>query len=392
MMPAVFGDVLVLPAIVGLRLYNFSGECLGSESTKRQAEFSFLNVMLFGDWRFLGLRGAGLRLFIVGVASLCFHFFVLYQFSAWPPSAELSSPAVIKAKVLTRAGASVVPNPSPTPRPIAFLSPSSSLKPIERVGAQVAKKVEAAQDEMLTQTATVGVQFNTADSLNVVSQAQGGLSEIAPLTTDGVPPLPIFAVIEFSRHGFLGRTIRSTHLWRSVGDHYSLSVEGGSNGGLTWFEATSSPFKSEGQLLGNELRPESFLGAESRRIRFDWAGGEARSDDSIAFALQSDTQDPLSLAYQVMRLIRRGVTSVVVLDGQEARAYDLMLLAEETVELPAGQFPAWRVRIGLQSNPQVFTELWLGKEIYGMPIRIRESLADGSFRELVAERISVDAP
>jgi len=171
-----------------------------------------------------------------------------------------------------------------------------------------------------------------------------------------------------------------------------LSVEGGSTGGLTWFEATSSPFKSEGQLVGNELRPESFLGNDSRSTRFDWAGGEARSDDSKAFVLQSDTQDPLSLAYQVMRLIRRGVTSVVVLDGQEARAYDLMLLAEETVELPAGQFSTWRVRIALQSNPQVFTELWLGKEIHGMPIRIRESLSDGSFRELVAERISVEAP
>ncbi|NTW35664.1 MAG: DUF3108 domain-containing protein, partial [Syntrophobacteraceae bacterium] len=142
----------------------------------------------------------------------------------------------------------------------------------------------------------------------------------------------------------------------------------------------------------DEIRPEVWFGAEGVSTRFDWAADEARSGNGKVFVLQSDTQDPLSLAYQAMRLIRRGVTSVVVLDGQEARAYDLMLLAEETVELPAGQFPAWRVRIGLQSNPQVFTELWLGKETYGMPIRIRESLGDGSFRELVAERISVEAP
>jgi hypothetical protein len=332
-------------------------------------------------------------LLLTGVAaSLCFHFFALYQFLAWTPSAELASPTAIKATVVTRTGVSVVHNLYQSPKPVASLSPSSLSRRVGKIRAEAVKKAEATQDEIPVQQAFFSMQPKTTDSLNVVSQAQGALSEIAPPTTDAVPQLPSSAVIEFSRRGFLGRTIRSTHLWRRIDDHYTLSVEGGSTGGLTWFEATSSPFESEGQFVGNELRPESFLGAESRRIRFDWAGGEARSDDSKAFALQSDTQDPLSLAYQVMRLIRRGVTSVVVLDGQEARAYDLMLLAEETIELPAGQFPAWRVRIGLQSNPQVFTELWLGKEIYGMPIRIRESLADGSFRELVAERISVDGP
>lgn len=284
-----------------------------------------------------------------------------------------------------------MPSLSRAPKPVASRSPSSAQRRVERISGQVAKKAEAAQGGMPVQSAPADVQSDTTGSLNVVSQAQGALSEIAPPTTDAVPPLPASAVIEFSRRGSLGSAIRLTHNWKRVDDRYTLSVEGGSAGGLTWFEATSSPLKSEGQLLDEELRAESFLG-ESRSIRFDWATGEARSGDARVFVLQSDTQDPLSLAYQVMRLIRRGVTSVVVLDGQEARAYDLMLLAEETVELPAGQFPAWRVRIGLQSNPQVFTELWLGKETYGMPIRIRESLGDGSLRELVAERISVDAP
>jgi hypothetical protein len=161
---------------------------------------------------------------------------------------------------------------------------------------------------------------------------------------------------------------------------------------MKWFEAPSLPLRSEGQFLGGELRPESFLDEEGGNTCFDWAAGEARSGDSKVFVLQSDAKDPLSLAYQVMRLIRRGVTSVLVLDGQEARAYDLMLLAEETIELPAGQFPTWRVRVALQSNPQVFTDLWLGKEAYGMPLKIRESLGDGNSRELVAERISVDTP
>lgn len=321
--------------------------------------------------------------------SFCVHWFVFEMLSPQPRRIALTTPLEVSVGL----GRDVA-SPSadffakPTVAPSSLLSP----RHIKSVGAQPIKMMGSSRELAPFFPVQSDLRPSTTESLNAVSQARGGPSEIAPPTTDAVPPLPIGAVIEFSRHGFLGQTIRSTHLWRRVGDHYTLSVEGGSTGGLTWFEATSSPFKSEGKLLSNELRSESFLGAEGRRIRFDWVGGEARSDDSKAFVLQSDTQDPLSLAYQVMRLIRRGVTSVVVLDGQEARAYDLMLLAEETVELPAGQFPAWRVRIGLQSNPQVFTELWLGKETYGMPIRIRESLADGSFRELVAERISVDGP
>lgn len=317
---------------------------------------------------------------------MCFHLCVLFQLWTWTPTVELKGVSVIKAAVVTRSEVSAVSNLSQISGPVASLSPSSSRR------VQAAKKAEAAQGGTPVQAALFGMQSNTTDSPSAESQAPGALSEIAPPTTDAVSPLPVAAVIEFSRRGFLGRTISATHLWHRVGDRYTLSVEGGATGGLAWFEATSSPLKSEGQLLSDELRPESFLGAESRSIHFDWAAGEARWGGAKVFVLQSDSQDPLSLAYQVMRLIRRGVTSVVVLDGQEARAYDLMLLAEETVELPAGQFPAWRVRIGLQSNPQVFTELWLGKEIYGMPIRIRESLADGSFRELVAERISVDGP
>lgn len=340
----------------------------------------------------LEVRRSSFLIYIGVAASLSFHFFALYQFSAWSPRTELESSTVVKTTVVTRTGVSVAPNLYRSPEPVASLSPSPPPRHIERIRAQAVKQAEATQDEIPVQPASVGMQPKTTDSPSAESQVPGPLSEIAPPTTDAVPPLPASAVIEFSRRGFLGRTIRSTHLWRRVGDRYSLSVEGGSTGGLSWFEATSSPFKSEGQLVGDELRPESFLGNDSRDIRFDWAAGVARSDDSQTFALQRDTQDPLSLAYQVMRLIRRGVTSVVVLDGQEARAYDLMLLAEETVELPAGQFPAWRVRIAQQSNPQVFTELWLGKETYGMPIKIRESLGDGSFRELVAERISVEAP
>lgn len=341
---------------------------------------------------FLKVKRSNILVFIGVAASLCFHFFALYQFSTLTSSTELTSPTVVKTTVVTRAEGSVAPSLYRSPKPVASLSPSPPPRYIKRIRAQAVKKAEATQNEMPAQPAPAGMQSNTTDSLNVVSQAPRVFSEIAPPTTEAVPPLPIGAVIEFSRHGFLGQTIRSTHLWRRVGDHYTLSVEGGSPGGLTWFEATSSPIKSEGQLLSDELRPESFLGAESRRIRFDWVDGAARSDDSKVFALQSDTQDPLSLAYQAMRLIRRGVTSVVVLDGQEARAYDLMLLAEEAVQVPAGKFPAWRVRISLQSNPQAFTELWLGKETYGMPIMIRESLGDGSFRELMAERISVEAP
>lgn len=290
---------------------------------------------------FLEVRRFSFLLFICVGGSLCFHLCVLFQFWGWSHTVELKGVSAIKVAVVTRSEVSAVSNLSQFSGPVASLFPSSSPRRV-----QAAKKVEVAQGGMPAQPAPVGVQSNTTDSLNVVSQAPGALSEIAPPTTDATPQLPIAAVIEFSRHGFLGQTIRSTHLWRRVGDHYTLSIEGGSTGGLTWFEATSSPFKSEGQLLSDELRPESFLGAESRSIHFDWAAGEARSGGAKVFALQSDTQDPLSLAYQVMRLIRRGVTSVVVLDGQEARAYDLMLLAEETVELPAGQFPAWRVRIG----------------------------------------------
>ena len=326
------------------------------------------------------------------LVSFCVHWLVLERLSPQPRRIELTTPLEVSVGVSRDVGARASPSVTlfvkPTVAPLSLLSS----RYIESVGTQSMKTTGANRALAPFLPAQSDLQPSTTDSFSATSQVREAASEIAPHVTDAVPPLPIGAVIEFSRHGFIGQTIISTHLWRSVGDHYSLSVEGGSTGGLMWFEATSSPIKSEGQLLDDELRPESFLGTERRSIRFDWAGGEARSDDSKAFALQSDTQDPLSLAYQVMRLIRRGVTSVVVLDGQEARAYDLTLLAEETVELPAGQFPAWRVRIALQSNPQVFTELWLGKETYGMPIRIRESLGDGSFRELVAERISVDAP
>lgn len=338
------------------------------------------------------LRRSSILLFMGGTASLCFHYFVFYQFSAWTPLAELASPSVINATVVTRAGVPTAPSLSRDSKHVASLPQSLSPSRIEKIRAHPVNKIEAVHDEALVQPTLAEMQSNEGDSLSVATQVRGAVSEIAPPTIDAAPPLPISAVVEFSRSTLFGRTIRSTHHWRRAGNRYTLSIEGGSAGGVKWFEAPSLPLRSEGQFLGGELRPESFLDEEGGNTRFDWAAGEARSGDSRVFALQRDTKDPLSLAYQVMRLIRRGVTSVLVVDGQEARAYDLMLLAEETLELPAGQFPAWRVRVALQSNPQVFTDLWLGKEVCNIPLKIRESLGDESLRELVAERISVDTP
>jgi hypothetical protein len=179
------------------------------------------------DQSLLEVRRSSSLIFIGVAASLCFHFFALYQFSAWTPSAELASPTAIKATVVTRTGVSVVHNLYQSLKPVASLSPSPPPRHFESVRAQAVMKAEATQDEIPSQPVSVGMQPKMTDSPSVESQILGALSEIAPPTTDVVPLLPISAIIEFSRRGFLGRTIRSTHLWRRIGDHYTLSVEGG---------------------------------------------------------------------------------------------------------------------------------------------------------------------
>lgn len=319
------------------------------------------------------------------------HFLLLSQFAYWsdvaPSRASLSITARISTIVDVSQSSSETRIPMPAIVPNAVLA---SHIHAEKRGDGEVSRISISRDESLDRSSLNNVSLHGADKISPTSQISAPVSEIAPPSSDAAPPLPAAVMIQFSSDGFLGVSEQLVHRFKQAEAHYVLSVEGGKS--LSFSGFVQSVSLSEGAFVNGELMPARYLGPSGETVRFDWDAQQAVFSTSRVVALQGAAKDPLSIMYQLMRLVRSGVTSVVVLDGRDELRYDLMLLGEEGLDIGDTHYSTWRVRLSLHSDPESYRDFWLGKEVSGMPLKIRESLSDGKVRELLAKRIEVEMP
>lgn len=319
------------------------------------------------------------------------HFFVLSQFLSW---SDLAFP-MVGAKITARIPAIVAASHSSSEElvPMPVVVPDAALAPQAPVGRRdnsVVSGVSINHDESPEGATPNNISLSEVRDVRAVSQASASAPEIAPPSSDAAPPLPTAVMIEFASGGLLDGSVQFVHRFRQADAHYVLSVEGGKTFG--WSDPVQTTSLSEGSFVNGELMPARYLGPSGETVRFDWDTQQAVFGTSRVVALQGEAKDPLSIMYQLMRLVRSGVTSVVVLDGCDELQYDLMLLGEEGLDIGDTHYSTWRVRLSLQSDPRSYREFWLGREVSGMPLKIREALSDGKVRELLAKRIEVEMP
>lgn len=319
------------------------------------------------------------------------HFLVLSNVAVWSDvaSSEWAS------KTSTRISAIVTVSRSSSekhlPKEVVVPGAASVQKMrVERHPDRERSKDSFGINEDLDRSNVNDILLSETDRIGPMGQTSAPVSEIAPPSSDAAPPLPGAVTIEFSDGDFFGSSAHLVHRFKQADAHYDLSVEDSKPLSLSGFAQGAS--LSEGAFVNGELMPARYLGPRGETVRFDWDTQQAVFSISRVVALQGDVKDPLSIMYQLMRLVRSGVTSVVVLDGRDEWRYDLMLLGEEGLDIGGTHYSTWRVRLSRQSDPQSYREFWLGKEVSGMPLKIRELSSDGKVHELLAKRIEVEMP
>lgn len=342
---------------------------------------------------FPSARDRSLVILALGIIfSIALHFFVLSYAAAWSNFTVLSGALRINVSVPATVDVSLSTNMERIPMRSIQQGPASTSKARPDVSNTKGAPgtVDVSHGEGLGRSDLAGDLLTVVEHVNSLSQAPGSLSEIAPPTSDVAPPLPAAVMIQFSSDGFLGVSEQLVHRFKQAEAYYVLSVEGGKT--LSFSDSAQTTALSEGAFVNGELMPARYFGSSGETVRFDWNTQQAVFSTSRVVTLQGEAKDPLSIMYQLMRLVRSGVTSVVVLDGRDELRYDLMLLGEEGLDTGGTHYSTWRVRLSLQSDPQSYREFWLGKEVSGMPLKIRELSSDGKVHELLAKRIEVEMP
>ncbi len=212
-----------------------------------------------------------------------------------------------------------------------------------------------------------------------------------------VPPLPRKGRIRFSiMRGDDGFAVaQSVHEWHHDGQRYALTATSETTGIAAIFKAVKRVQTSEGGFLKGELKPENFRddrgGGDVATASFDWAAQQVTITDGRVVPINDGAEDLLSMFYQLMQAAQRGEGFVMaVATGRKVERYAFEWLGEEELDLKPGRFHAWHVRVRAASGGKDTTEVWLGKEVAGLPIKIRFTDRKGDIAVQVAVEIEYE--
>lgn len=188
---------------------------------------------------------------------------------------------------------------------------------------------------------------------------------------------------------------QSLHEWRHDNKHYTLSAISQTTGIAAIFKPAKATQSSSGGFLNGELKPDSFVfdrgDNDIATASFDWKAQQVMLGDGQVVPIADGAEDFLSMFYQLPLAAQRGEGFVMaVATGRKVERYAFEWLGEEELSLKPGRFHAWRVRVRAATGGKDTTEVWLGKEVAGLPVKIRNTDRKGDVFEQVAEEIDYE--
>jgi hypothetical protein len=327
------------------------------------------------------------------------------------PAAEPSSAPTVSARV----------RPVAKPRSLKSLKPLKSFEP-----AQIAKPhvlALAAPVDDATTVETVPLPTEVEDAVGTESLAhplheqllaEAQAEAIAPELDAAAVADTVVPRIELPRHGSIRFSVsrgerglavgRSTQRWQHDGQVYTLDTVTETTGLAAFFKQVHVVWKSRGAISVQGLQPTSFVvekaGVRGDTADFDWAtrrlklsGGPQRE-----VVLLAGAQDMLSMFYQlgfVWRAMRNrdesaggrlpAVIELPVTSGRKQEVYRFAVIGRESVTLP-GQGAQRALHLRAPAGEQII-DVWLGIELYGLPLKIRYTDGKGDKFEQNIEHI-----
>lgn len=216
---------------------------------------------------------------------------------------------------------------------------------------------------------------------------------------DIAPPLPRRGRIRFSvirgEGGFV--VGQSLHVWRHDGKSYWLSATTETTGLAALFKPAKVVQTSEGGFSSGELRPRRFVidrgEGDLATADFDWEGMRVVLGSGKQAAIADGAEDMLSMLYQLMQATQRGEGfQMAVATGRKVERYAFEWLGDAVLDLKVGRVHAWHVRVRPASGGGDTLDIWLGREVAGLPVKIRHIDRKGELFDQMAEELDYEQP
>ena len=185
--------------------------------------------------------------------------------------------------------------------------------------------------------------------------------------------------------------------WQSDGKTYRIESHSTSAGLVALFKTVKLSQSSEGVLDDGGLKPRLFRTERDGRVTeeasFNWEAGQLtlKNGDKIReLPLTPGAQDVLSLFYQ-SALTWRGDATIAtnVATGKSFNTYQLTLVGEEWLPTRLGRLATVHLK-RITSAGEDGVDIWLGRDLAWLPVRIRFADRKGDIIDQLVDDIEID--
>ena len=229
-----------------------------------------------------------------------------------------------------------------------------------------------------------------------ISPPGGGTGRMASTAAPAVR-LPAPVRLTFDVNGQAKKfnyNARAELLWTHDGSRYEARQE------ISAFLVGSRSQSSVGQVTPQGLQPERFAdrSRSEQAAHFDHAQGRVTfSANTPQAAVGPGVQDRLSVFIQLgallaadpARFVPGTQVTLTTVSARSADRWTFSIEEQETLDLPAGPTPAWKLLRLPRRDYDQKAELWLAPDLGYVPVRIRLTQANGDFADL---RLSSSGP
>lgn len=208
------------------------------------------------------------------------------------------------------------------------------------------------------------------------------------------PPLPRRGHIRFSvSRGDQGFVIgQAVHRWSHDGKTYVLNSVTETTGIAALFRSARVEQTSEGEIADTGLRPSQYHternGVAAEAASFDWQGHKLTFSGGREAPLLPGAQDVLSLFYQLGQQLPAVPGEVMIATGKKFEPYDFVVQGEEKLPLRFGEQRVLHLKSVGEGGEA--TEIWLGMDLRGLPLKVRYTDRNGDSFVQLAEELEFD--
>lgn len=211
------------------------------------------------------------------------------------------------------------------------------------------------------------------------------LAALAALPAAAGMPEPFTARYEVEVAGLAGEL--TSRLERNGADGWVFENRTEARGVARMVRPRDAVDRSEFVHADGRLLPQRFDSADGSRrnkrgnvIEFDWGTRRAASayeGENRALQLDDGTLDRQLMQIAMMRDLATGIreASYLVIDRHDVKRYEIDVVAEETVAVPAGEFRTLKVERRRPGSSRS-SLLWCAPELDYLPVRLQQ-LKDG---------------